>query len=268
MLLFVFTCCSERKGSYHESYRKIYIEFKGEKLTDKRSSRRKLFAQIHADSNRKGELEQKEMSDVDIPPPGCDPSIWCELPESIRLELKQEIRPPPSISSRDPSTSGKSVLGKRTLKHSSSSKSKTMRGEESQRKTSGGVVSIIRGTDSVLPDADAQRWHTLLVQCSADTKSSAVFEDSEFPATSFSICGKDEEKTGTTTPPARPCYVVGQVPECFCHALAALRTVQRNTPNRGRQYYCCLSRRCKYFQWLDGDEHIPSQSSKRKACTW
>jgi hypothetical protein len=211
-------------------------------------------------------------------PEGCDPVIWKELPEDIRLELQSANRP---LSSHNNLTNcvsargGPGGLGKRTHHFTSSECSVDGCGP-----CGSGVISTVHGSDSsVLPLAeDIQRWHTLIQgqqhgQKDREGASSAeVFEDAEFPATSFSICGKeDSEKESATTAThsvPRPGYTIGQVPECFCHALASKKTVKMNTPNRGREYYCCPLRGCKYFQWLDGDEQIPSQSSERKACTW
>ena len=46
----------------------------------------------------------------------------------------------------------------------------------------------------------------------------------------------------------------GQVltPSCGC-GIAALRAmVQRDTPNKGREYFHCATRTCGFFAWADG----------------
>jgi hypothetical protein len=145
---------------------------------------------------------------------------------------------------------------------------KDSRDSSDTRDSSG--VAVVQGSDSILPAADVARWRNLMQQYNANT----MFEDSEFPANSFSICGKEdvvdkEETAGVDgSAPSRPVYVLGQTPKCYCNAPAAKRAVKLNTANKGREYFCCSSRHCKYFQWRDGDAQIPSQSRKRRACTW
>ena len=197
-------------------------------------------------------------------PPGYDPVFWNELPADIRLELQHEAR---AATSHNPlnnrSSQGGSLLGKRIY----CATSRKPAGVGAGQGGSCGVTTAILGSDSILPQADVQRWHRLL----QGEGGAAVFLDEEFPATLFSITGKEDtsaEKESTTKSLPRPGYTIGQVPECFCHALSTKKAVKMNTPNQGREYYSCHVRRCKYFQWLDGDTQIPSQSGKHKACTW
>ena len=171
------------------------------------------------------------------------------------------------------------VLGKRAPapfplfninKTSDKKRGKDSSGTRDTRDSSGVAVVVVQGSDSILPAADVARWRNLMQQYNANT----MFEDSEFPANSFSICGKEdvvdkEETAGVDgSAPSRPVYVLGQTPKCYCNAPAAKRAVKLNTANKGREYFCCSSRHCKYFQWRDGDAQIPSQSRKRRACTW
>lgn len=181
-------------------------------------------------------------------PAGYHPIVWGELPKEVQLELFEEIKK--SKSSINPSDNrvGKlSVLGKRM--HRSTTDSDDRRSKNK---------SIVCGSDSLQSLLDTHQWMRRLQE-------SRPFEDLEFPATSLSICGKEDLSKKTSIGQERSTYVVGQIPECFCRALAIKRTVQMNTPNRGREYYSCPSRRCKYFHWMDGDAHIPSQRSKRIA---
>lgn len=40
--------------------------------------------------------------------------------------------------------------------------------------------------------------------------------------------------------------------KCQCNQIAALRTVNKDGPNKGRQFYCCPNMNgCKFFQWAD-----------------
>lgn len=242
-----------------------------------------------------GAPQDVDADEDEVVPEGYDAVVWNELPEFLRQELRKEAKQQPkqallphskgytatAATTAATIPSGLSLQGKRTgpcfNKPCSTERTSQLRKQGHRDKEA--VISTVVGTDSVLPNAAIQRWHTLLAQAKEERgrgEICSVFEDSEFPAISFSICGKEEENNANESvyihpPPPRPIYVIGQVPECYCHALAAKQVVRMNTPNRGREYFRCSSRRCKYFQWLDGDEHIPShqsQSSRRKACTW
>ncbi|XP_019872230.2 DNA topoisomerase 3-alpha [Aethina tumida] len=62
--------------------------------------------------------------------------------------------------------------------------------------------------------------------------------DSQGPSTSFNNSSQD------------------QVPQCNCHLPAVQKTVQKEGPNKGRQFYCCskpIGQGCKFFQWCDED---------------
>ena len=39
--------------------------------------------------------------------------------------------------------------------------------------------------------------------------------------------------------------------QCQCERPAAFLTVQKNGPNKGRQFYSCPNRTCNFFQWAD-----------------
>jgi hypothetical protein len=46
----------------------------------------------------------------------------------------------------------------------------------------------------------------------------------------------------------------GQVstPSCGCGIAALRAVVQRDTPNKGREYFHCATRTCGFFSWADG----------------
>lgn len=203
-------------------------------------------------------------------PPGCDPDVWNSLPQEIQSELRQQISPPVSLNNTNTSLDSAPLLGKRPPLFPIFNPNKPSGSARHSDNCSLSSATVVHGSDSALPAADVERWHALMLQHGPGTGN--VFNDPDFPATSFSICGKEdsvqENKDSGAAKPPRPAYVLGQVPECFCRALATKRAVKMDTPNKGREYFCCPSRRCKYFQWLDGDMQVPSQSSKRRACTW
>ena len=186
-------------------------------------------------------------------PVGYDVEVWSQLPEEIRKELQQEDGSGRSRGCGDVSGDEKVSLGKRGAS------------QHSEEDDSAGVTAV-NGSDNVLPLEEMKKWSRLIEEF-RDT--ATVFSDEDFPASSFSICGReDKEDSKTTGNVSRPRYEVGMTPECYCHALAMKRVVRLNTPNKGREYFCCQIRKCKYFQWADGDDHVPSQSSKRRACSW
>lgn len=45
--------------------------------------------------------------------------------------------------------------------------------------------------------------------------------------------------------------------KCNCGEKAILRTVRKEGPNTGRQFYCCSSSRCKFFKWAPN--HLVNQ---------
>ncbi|XP_049801714.1 DNA topoisomerase 3-alpha isoform X1 [Schistocerca nitens] len=62
------------------------------------------------------------------------------------------------------------------------------------------------------------------------------------PNQNFTGPGREAENSGDT----EVC--------CNCGQSAVMRTVQKDTPNKGRQFYCCPKQpneRCNFFQWVD-----------------
>jgi hypothetical protein len=39
-------------------------------------------------------------------------------------------------------------------------------------------------------------------------------------------------------------------PLCFCGNETAIKSTQKAGPNQGREFYTCLNRTCKFFQWV------------------
>ena len=42
------------------------------------------------------------------------------------------------------------------------------------------------------------------------------------------------------------------IPSCGCGIAALRAVVQRDTPNKGREYFHCATRTCGFFAWADG----------------
>jgi len=52
--------------------------------------------------------------------------------------------------------------------------------------------------------------------------------------------------------------------KCKCNTLAVTRTVNKDGPNKGRQFYCCMKNRdegCGFFQWTDENPQIGTSST-------
>ena len=84
--------------------------------------------------------------------------------------------------------------------------------------------------------------------------------DWEFPASKRSIVGNDDEDL----PPQEKVRVGEGPPRCRCGQLTAMTAVKRDSPNHGRTYYHCATRRCGYFAWTDGEE----PRSRMKVTEW
>lgn len=93
----------------------------------------------------------------------------------------------------------------------------------------------------------------------AIARSTPSWEDAEFPASQLSIDGK-AANTAPPPPPA-PAPPPGTTPRCKCGADATKATVSSETPNKGRPYWHCPTRKCGYFAWADGAAGRPSPSS-------
>ncbi|XP_066139705.1 DNA topoisomerase 3-alpha isoform X2 [Euwallacea fornicatus] len=65
----------------------------------------------------------------------------------------------------------------------------------------------------------------------------------------------DSNTTQTSNNHQNSTRMMGSVTEiqCKCNQNAALRTVNKEGPNKGRQFYCCpnMTGGCKFFQWAD-----------------
>ena len=109
---------------------------------------------------------------------------------------------------------------------------------------------LLAGDDSDLPEEDLRAWRDKLA---ALTAAQAQFEDADFPPTTVSIRGKEEEEEAAPVP-APPVVVPGVIPTCRCGVDAASATVQRDSGNKGRAYYHCRTRKCGFFAWADGGE--------------
>ena len=87
----------------------------------------------------------------------------------------------------------------------------------------------------------ARVFGQIVASCPAD------WCDDEFPATQLSIDGKEAAPDTAPQP--------GVVPSCSCRTAAKKSTVTSQTPNKGRAYYHCATRKCRFFAWADGRQN-------------
>jgi len=119
-------------------------------------------------------------------------------------------------------------------------------------------VSIF-GNDSATPEAEVSHWRSLVAQASS---SGQHYIDPDFPPTQLSVDGKHEESTEIR--PIEPQPSPDTIPQCRCKEPASSTIVKSDTPNKGRPYYHCKTRRCQFFAWGDGLE----RSKARKRLKW
>ena len=121
--------------------------------------------------------------------------------------------------------------------------------------------------DSALPAADADELRNLIAK---HTGSGVQYVDEAFPATQVSIKGKEEASSSTAEPaPAPdPVHIPGTTPKCRCGTDAAAAHVKRDTPNKGRKYFHCPSRRCNFFVWADGGEVAFKRGGEATKLEW
>jgi hypothetical protein len=103
----------------------------------------------------------------------------------------------------------------------------------------------VRGDDATAAEhRDRHQWKRMV----ASLAPNQPWCDAEFPATQISIDGKEFK----TAAPAAATALSGAVPTCGCHVPAKRSTVSSDTPNKGRAYFHCQTRRCRFFAWTDG----------------
>jgi len=129
----------------------------------------------------------------------------------------------------------------------------------SHLKTSIAPSVTVSGNDSATPEAEVSHWRSLVAQASS---SGQHYIDPEFPPTQLSVDGKPEESTEKK--PVEPQPLPGTIPQCRCGIPASSTVVKSDTPNKGRPYYHCRTRRCQFFAWGDGLE----RSKVRKRLKW
>ena len=189
------------------------------------------------------------------PPEGCDASVWRSLPRDIQRELLSS-HPPSSASLASNSSSDITPSSPSSISSVPSNLGKRFPSCALKEKNPVLRNTRVCGSDNVTPAQDAERWYRLV-------QSQSVYEDFDFPPSIVSITGKKENEKDS-----RPDYVIGKTPECFCHAHAVKQTVKRQSNNQGREYFCCPTRQCSYFQWIDGSKDIPGQKFNPKHYTW
>jgi hypothetical protein len=119
-------------------------------------------------------------------------------------------------------------------------------------------TELVHGDDVLAATAAAEaEWRA------AHASGGGVWSDADFPAVTLSICGKEEKAAPTVEPvdDAGP-PPAGAPPRCRCRAEAARVIVKSDTPNKGRAYFCCATRTCSFFGWVDGE---PSLARSRMA---
>ncbi|KAL1527564.1 hypothetical protein AB1Y20_008951 [Prymnesium parvum] len=116
---------------------------------------------------------------------------------------------------------------------------------------------LLLGDDTAIPPADAAEWRAEVSRC---VQSRALWTDASFPPTQISIRGKDDTERASGPPRA--------VPTCRCGAPAACSTVQKETANKGRQYYHCRARMCGFFSWADGGAATFGRGGRAASLSW
>ena len=110
----------------------------------------------------------------------------------------------------------------------------------------------INGYDSAALDCDLQEWRNVVGR-------STVWTDPSFPPNQLSIDGPSRAPAPGSTVEA------GKTPPvCRCKTEASRSAVKGDTPNKGRPYFHCSSRKCGFFLWADGEQ----RSQARKRLSW
>ncbi|KAH8054907.1 calcium-dependent cysteine-type endopeptidase [Aureococcus anophagefferens] len=97
--------------------------------------------------------------------------------------------------------------------------------------------------DDAAPAADAAR-------CAALAGAREPYVDDAFPAAAASLVGEADEA---------PAPAPAAHPFCACKALAVTDVVKSTTPNDGRSYWRCATRRCGFFAWAGDGPRKRSQ---------
>ena len=116
---------------------------------------------------------------------------------------------------------------------------------------------VIWGCDVGADESEASRWRQRAV---ADDRGSTLWVDPDFPPCQKSVDGKpdaaDAPAAGSPTPEPPPPSTGEEggdtIPACRCGTEAAKATVKSNTANKGRPYFHCPRRECKFFAWSGG----------------
>ena len=125
--------------------------------------------------------------------------------------------------------------------------------------------TLLIGMDSALPDDEKLSWQEDVERlCRAGEQ----FSDGDFPAAQVSISGKENAAENEPPPPPSAPPVPGATPKCRCGTDASSATVQRDTPNKGRQYFRCPARKCGFFSWADGGEVAFRRGGSAAKLTW
>ena len=74
-----------------------------------------------------------------------------------------------------------------------------------------------------------------------------AWTDPAFPPSKESVAGPKSDTGASNQSVSDP----DRVPNCRCAVAAKRATVQKDTPNKGREYFHCADRRCGFFAWAD-----------------
>jgi hypothetical protein len=107
----------------------------------------------------------------------------------------------------------------------------------------------IQGDDDVSCDATVdEEWKKIVADGIAWT-------DPAFPPSKESVAGPKTDSGANDPTLSDP----GRTPNCRCAVAAKRATVQKDTPNKGREYFHCAERRCGFFAWADNRQQIWSE---------
>ena len=99
-----------------------------------------------------------------------------------------------------------------------------------------GAWVLVDGDDCGDNFADDAKWRNIV-------SASQLWEDPDFPAAKESIDGPPESEKAASKGSGEQ--------RCRCGLVAKKSVVGKDTPNKGRPYFHCETRRCGFFNWAD-----------------
>eukprot|EP00899_Mesostigma_viride_P008719 jgi/Mesvir1/17849/Mv12933-RA.1 len=101
-------------------------------------------------------------------------------------------------------------------------------------------VYLLEGEHIPEDEVATSRWKRIV-------EIGSQWTDDAFPPDKRSLEGEEPSSATAHAAPSAPPRVVN----CRCNVPCARATVKKDTPNKGREYFCCSSRTCGFFAWTD-----------------